>query len=209
MKRLLIPAAIIAATVALILSQLPPPQANQARDRTAPPEEPGTSGPSASQSAAAGEVAPAEGKPQPLPSDDPRLTRFSDGSVHLNQSITASRRLHQSPDPGSDLEILAQLLTDYRFFYRENPVGTENVEIVAQLLGGNPHRVFFLDPELEALTPEGTLLDRWGSPYRFHPLTATEMDIRSLGPDRQPWTPDDLSLDFSELERALQLNPGE
>jgi hypothetical protein len=153
--------------------------------------------------------------PEPSPSDlppqidptntDPRFIRFADGSVHLTQSITASKGLHQSADPSADLAIIDQLIGDYRFVYRENPVGTENAEIVAQLLGSNPKKVTFLDSGLAALTAEGELLDRWGSPYIFHPLKADLMDVRSIGPDRKPWTGDDLTLGLGDTEAELQL----
>ena len=136
---------------------------------------------------------------------DSRFIRFADGSVHLTQSITASKGLHQSADPRTDLDIIDQLIGDYRFVYRENPVGTENAEIVAQLLGSNPKKVTFLDPGLAALTPEGELLDRWGSPYIFHPLKADLMDVRSIGPDRKTWTGDDLTLGLDDTEAELQL----
>jgi hypothetical protein len=140
--------------------------------------------------------------------NDPRFTRFTDGTVHLTQAITASRALHQSPDPRADLEIIDQLLGDFRLIYKENPVGTENAEIVDQLRGKNPKKIVFVAPGISALSPEGSLLDRWGSPYIFHPLKADVMDIRSPGPDRKPWTDDDLSLDLQDVEAELQLRSG-
>ena len=138
---------------------------------------------------------------------DPRFTRFTDGTIHLTQSFTTSRRLHSSPDPRTDLELVTQLLSDYRLVYQENPVGTENAEIVAQLLGSNPKKTFFIDPALSALNASGELLDRWGSPFVFHPLKSDLMDIRSLGPDKTIWTADDLSLDVKNVEAELRLGP--
>jgi len=138
---------------------------------------------------------------------DPRFTRFTDGTVHLTQSFTTSRRLHSSSDPRADLDIVTQLLADYRLVYKENPVGTENAEIVAQLLGENSKNIFFIAPSITALSSAGELLDRWGSPFIFHPLKSDLMDVRSLGPDKTPWTADDLSLDLKDVEAELRLGP--
>ncbi|MEM9080088.1 MAG: hypothetical protein AAGC74_05285 [Verrucomicrobiota bacterium] len=137
---------------------------------------------------------------------DPRITRYTNGTVDYNPALKSSRQLHQTNSPPqADLEILSKLLTDYRLFFESNPVGSENAEITAALLGQNPKQLIFLDPTLTAISPTGELLDRWGTPYIFHPLTSTEMDIRSLGPDRTLWTDDDLNLDLSATEESLQL----
>ena len=40
---------------------------------------------------------------------------------------------------------------------------------------------------------EGRLLDRWGTPWFFHPLSAEQIEVRSAGPDRELFTADDLS----------------
>lgn len=141
-----------------------------------------------------------------LSNTDPRFTRFTDGTVHFTQSFTISEALHKGPDPADDLEVISEVLGSYRLVYRENPVGTDNAEIVAQLLGANPKQVFFLPPSHPALSPDGELLDRWGSPYIFHPLKADLMDVRSLGPDRTLWTEDDLSLDLQDAEAELRLH---
>lgn len=138
---------------------------------------------------------------------DPRFIRFTDGIIHFQQSFTTSRDLHESSEPRADLEVVSQLMSDYRLVFKENPVGTENAEIVAQLLGENPKKVYFIDPEIPALTAAGELLDRWGSPYIFHPLKSDLMDVRSIGPDRKPWTDDDLSLGLDDTEEELLLYP--
>ncbi len=38
----------------------------------------------------------------------------------------------------------------------------------------------------------GELVYSWGTPFFFHQLSATQMEIRSAGPDRVMWTADDL-----------------
>ena len=53
----------------------------------------------------------------------------------------------------------------------------------------------------EALAKPG----RFEDPYIFHPLKADAMDIRSPGPDKKPWTDDDLSLNLQDIEAELGL----
>jgi hypothetical protein len=102
------------------------------------------------------------------------------------------------PDAGSGLppEIVLQNLRtvfrDYAARFGGNPVGT-NLEISSRLNGGNRKRVVFLKPEDGMrLNNRGELVDNWGTPYFFHQLSNTEMEIHSAGPDRLMWTSDDL-----------------
>ncbi len=121
-----------------------------------------------------------------------RVTRYTDGSVDLTDAIQASRQLHQSNDPGNDLEVIELLLQQYRFLFQANPVGTENFEFTAALTGDNPKRVNFIDPHSPALSSNNELLDRWGTAFIFHPLSSTEMELISAGPDGILWTDDDI-----------------
>ena len=81
-------------------------------------------------------------------------------------------------------------------------MGTDNEEFAAALAGENSKKVVFIDP---GLLSDGELLDRFGSPYVFHPLKADLMDLRSRGRDGQLWTKDDVSLDLQNVERELGL----
>lgn len=125
---------------------------------------------------------------------DFRFTRHADDTVDWNPSIAKSRELHQDPAPERDLDLIDQIFAAYRLVYRENPVGTENFEFVAPLLGDNPKQVIFI-PRDHPAVKDNTLHDRWGAPYHFHPLSGQKLDIRSAGPDGKLWTDDDLSLD--------------
>jgi len=95
-------------------------------------------------------------------------------------------------DPGIEaaLENVQFALRDYRAVLGGNPVGN-NAEITAALLGDNPRQLRLPLPEGSALTPDGELADRWGTPYFFHQLSGSRMEIRSAGPDRRMWTADD------------------
>ena len=90
-----------------------------------------------------------------------------------------------------DIAIVAELLREYRRHLGGNPVG-ENDEITAALLGANPKHLACLPPGPAAwLDGSGRLLDRWGTPYFFHALTGSDMEIISAGPDRELFTTDD------------------
>lgn len=95
-------------------------------------------------------------------------------------------------NPDDELQAVAQLIYLYRQGFGENPVG-QNEDIVAALLGENEKRSAYLPKDSPALA-DGKLIDRWGSPYWFHPVSGREMEIRSAGPDRELFTADDLSL---------------
>ena len=131
--------------------------------------------------------------PSSKPNLDPRIARYTDGSADFIQAIKISGALHKSNSPHQDLAAVSQLLTHYRLFYQENPVGVENFEFTGSLTGNNPQKVNFIDPNSASLSSNNELVDRWGSPFIFHPLSATNMEIRSLGPDKTLWTEDDLT----------------
>ena len=91
-----------------------------------------------------------------------------------------------------DLEILDELFGAFHTNFPRlgNPVG-ENHEITAALTGANPVQFVFISPRHRALNARGELCDRWGTPFRFHQVSGTQMEIRSAGPDRRFATPDD------------------
>ncbi|WP_395751937.1 hypothetical protein [Prosthecobacter sp.] len=90
-----------------------------------------------------------------------------------------------------ELEQVGLMLRDYRTLMRENPVGT-NAEIMAALMGGNPKHARLGPAGGEGLNEKGELMDRWGTPYFFHQMSATVMEIHSAGPDKKMWTSDDV-----------------
>ena len=135
------------------------------------------SGPGASASAPLANPPPAA---DPLPAPAPAGSAIADA---LNAPAGTLRR---------DLEILDELFGAFHTNFPRlgNPVG-ENAEITAALTGENPARFVFLSPRHRALNARGELCDRWGTPFRFHQLSGTQMEIRSAGPDRKFATPDD------------------
>jgi hypothetical protein len=75
----------------------------------------------------------------------------------------------------------------------ENPVGT-NAEIMRAILGDNPKGAKLGPPDDMVLNGSGELVDHWGTPYFFHQLSATKMEIWSAGPDKRIGTGDDIIL---------------
>jgi hypothetical protein len=96
-----------------------------------------------------------------------------------------------SPEARRDIDNVQFVFRDYRARLGANPEGT-NAEIMRKVLGANNAHVRFDLPEGQALNEKGELLDRWGTPYFFHQLSAKEMEIRSAGPDRKFYTSDDI-----------------
>lgn len=71
-----------------------------------------------------------------------------------------------------------------------NPVGT-NAEITAALRGDNAKQLKLEIPEGSTLNDRGELCDPWGTPWFFHQLSGTRMEIRSAGADRLLHSDDD------------------
>lgn len=132
-----------------------------------------------------------EERPDP---NDPRLNRLPDGRVEYLLALENSRMLNAGQHPVETLYAFQDLFRHYQYVYKENPVGVENFEITRQLLGQNPMRVVFIAPDSPALEGD-ELVDQWGTPFFFHALSGTEMEVRSAGPDKKLWTEDDLHLD--------------
>ena len=105
-----------------------------------------------------------------------------------------------APEPGkkiseadarADLEGVRMMFQEYRNSLGENPVG-DNAAIMAAISGNNLKQARIGPPQGQKLNEEGELIDRWGTPYFFHQLAKTDMEIRSAGQDRKMWTGDDI-----------------
>ncbi len=159
--------------------------------------------PAASEPAAPAAPAPVGQPDTPARKQAPSLTivcrarRHAGGSRDSGDSSPAARQ--SAPPPVDDLEAAAiqfdqvnLMLRDYRTLMGENPFGT-NAEIMKAIMGGNPRGARLGPPPSLSLNGQGELVDRWGTPYFFHQMSATNMEIRSAGPDRTLWTPDDVT----------------
>ncbi len=135
-------------------------------------------------SGATGAARPPGGRPDEAKSDDTGAT--PEPPSQLVASLNSP-----SGDVHADLRMIDQVFIAFRAgTHAENPVG-ENAEITAALTGKNSADFAFIPKDCPAINAKGELCDRWGSPYFFHQLSGTEMEIRSAGPDKKLWTADD------------------
>lgn len=96
-------------------------------------------------------------------------------------------------DIAEDLSAVDSAIRNFQAVLGENPVGS-NAEITGALLGNNLKQIKLEVPTGSRLNGEGEMCDRWGTPYFFHQVSKTEMEIRSAGPDRRMWTGDDAQM---------------
>lgn len=150
---------------------IPPPTVNQL-----PPAEP-------ADQAASNPANPPSSPPVPLVPESGNTTGSAMPSAPASSPVSEQ-------DVAADLENVQFALRDFRSALGENPVGT-NAEITKALTGDNLKQVKVPLPPGNQLNENGELLDRWGTPYFFHQLSGTEMEVRSAGPDRKMWTADD------------------
>ena len=98
--------------------------------------------------------------------------------------------------PIEDLRKIQRVATGYFSLIKDAqrfPIGG-NEDFSAALRGENPNREIFIRAGHPVISPQGLLLDRWGSPLIIHPEAWRELTLRSAGPDRIPYTGDDLAL---------------
>jgi hypothetical protein len=94
--------------------------------------------------------------------------------------------------PETALQNVGRAIRQYGKMFGGNPVGT-NPEITGQLNGNNPTHISFITAEAGMqINADGALVDAWGTPYFFHQISGSEMEIHSAGPDHVMWTSDDL-----------------
>lgn len=113
-------------------------------------------------------------------------------------SLAGSAGQLQAPEAPSDIppEIavanMRRTVRQYHQMFGGNPIGT-NPEITRALNGDNPRHVKFLQgDDGNRVNEKGELVDPWGTPYFFHQLSASDMEVRSAGPDKIMYTGDDL-----------------
>lgn len=132
----------------------------------------------------------------PTPENSREAQQIGGGIVILEESAETARSLH-APESTvqQDLEILSSLIEFFRRANNQaNPVGGLNEEIVEQLCGQNDKRFAVIPPGHPSINPSGQLVDRWGTPYFFHPVSSKVMGIRSAGPDQKFWNEDDVQV---------------
>jgi hypothetical protein len=193
MKRLLPALALVAVVVAFYSVWRSAPPTTAAARTTAPPSSPEFNGhstkalppasipePTPTNELASAEAAPALVQPAAAPSSAPPPSRVD----------PLPNELATLP-PETAVENMRSVFRNYASILAGNPVGT-NPEITQALQGENPKHINFLKEDGNRVNSQGELVDSWGTPYFFHQLSASQMEIRSAGPDRILYTSDDL-----------------
>jgi hypothetical protein len=116
----------------------------------------------------------------------------SPSSLHTEGPPVARPTAVQNETGEEDVQTVVLVLEEYRRAFGAMPMGEQNDEIVRRLQGENPKGIAVLPKTHPNISANGELLDRWGTPYRFHPESAWLTTVRSAGADRQMWTRDDI-----------------
>jgi hypothetical protein len=128
----------------------------------------------------------------PPPASQNQKSKIENAAADSESNPLAAELNAPSGTIRRDLEVLNDLFVNFQTnFHTGNPVG-ENAEITAALTGANPLHFAFVPKNHPAINAAGELCDRWGTPFRFHQLSGTQMEIRSAGPDKKFGTPDDI-----------------
>lgn len=117
-------------------------------------------------------------------------------------SATGAERLldgygEPASPPVEDLRKLHRVAVGYFSVIKDAtrfPIGG-NEDLAAALRGENPNREVFVRPGHPVFLSDGRIGDRWGSPLIVHPVAWKQLELRSAGPDKTPYSDDDLVLD--------------
>jgi hypothetical protein len=140
-------------------------------------------------------------KTPPSPSPDTAGTTMSQLDPKPASPPTAAETLlegygNSSTPPIEDLRKIHRVVTGYFSLVKDpgrNPIGGI-ADLSAALRGENPNREVFVREGNPIFTSDGLLKDRWGSPLIVHPEAWRQLELRSAGPDKRPYTEDDLVL---------------
>jgi hypothetical protein len=89
-------------------------------------------------------------------------------------------------------ETLLEILRFYRMEFGTFPSGQENHDIMNALTGNNPGKLPIFPRKHPRIDSSGNLLDAWGNPFIFHPVSSQFLEVRSKGPDGEIFTQDDI-----------------
>ncbi|MCE9519822.1 MAG: hypothetical protein K8R87_09755 [Verrucomicrobia bacterium] len=96
--------------------------------------------------------------------------------------------------PQQDVDTLHELILQYQHNMRHPnapPIGDDS-DLARALTGHNPLNFVIIPPGHPAISQDGHLRDRWGTPYFIHPTGGNAFEIRSSGPDKKRFTADDV-----------------
>lgn len=103
----------------------------------------------------------------------------------------------------NDLQIVSSTITESQTMIKDfaQYFIPDNQALTAFLSGKNRDRLAWIQPGNKAISEEGELLDRYGTPLFFHRESATRFQVRSAGVDRVMWTDDDVLYPKSKVDR--------
>ena len=188
-----LPAILLACAVAGVMWYffVAPPKESQTAANPGQSESPGTASGMPSSNPRTGATAPSPASPDAPPPGAAGISADSTAPP-AKPFIVGSADAAPSMDASTVLSNMRVTINQYRSMFGENPVGT-NPEITKALNGDNPKQARFIKEELGLrINGRGELVDYWGTPFFFHQLSGTEMEIHSAGPDKVMWNADDL-----------------
>ncbi len=139
------------------------------------------------------QTAPDTSKPRPATAA-PRFNTIAEYRAEMAARPAPAQPLDLQPavkTPEAEVRRWQLTMRKYRAALGQNPVGS-NPEITRALLGGNATGARFLDRAGVQLNERGESVDEWGTPYFFHAVSGSIMEVRSAGPDRKLFTEDDI-----------------
>jgi hypothetical protein len=96
--------------------------------------------------------------------------------------------------PQNDVLLIARAISNFLIIQKQatdRPLSA-NEEWSAALRGQRPGTERWISDNSVIFDSKQRLIDRWNTPLHFHALGDKRWEIRSAGPDRKLWTPDDL-----------------
>ncbi len=196
MKKLLIAAICLLAGVALFLfyrsNQPAAPAGNPSIQETSAPQTPASANTRPRSVASAFAPAAANVGANTVSSPAASPAQPQDLSARAGQMVPIAANAATNVPPEAAVQNIRRAVRQYGQMFGGDPVGN-NPEITAELAGKNPKQINFLSGEDGMqINQNGELVDAWGTPYFFHQLSGTDMEVRSAGPDRKMWTSDDI-----------------
>ena len=81
----------------------------------------------------------------------------------------------------------------YAVEYGAFPQTPENYRLIKILCGDNPRKIEFISLKPRQVSPNGEMIDPWGTPFRITFDPGAEVHVISAGPDKIFGTPDDIT----------------
>jgi hypothetical protein len=135
-------------------------------------------------------------------SEDRDIARTERRDARTVGSPLAAQLNAPGGDATHDVETLHALLKQYLHHLGRRqglPIGNDS-DLARALTGHNPMKLVVIPKDHGAISPDGRLRDRWGTPYFIHPRGHSVFEIRSAGADGRIFTSDDVVENPAENE---------